>query len=147
MLLILTSACSQHGRSGDGVGTGSSIDVASILTGGELDSAVPDPLLADGLELYKGQYCGICHEFRMTGSLGSSGPTHEGIGLTAAKRVRDPKYTGDAKTAEEYLRESIVIPTAYLVPGYERTMYRMPAYTTLSDSEVEALVQLLLRDN
>jgi hypothetical protein len=56
-------------------------------------------------------------------------------------------YTGEAMTAEAYLRESIVAPATYLVPGYEHTRYRMPAYINLSEPELEALVQMLLRED
>lgn len=147
VFLVLASACSPHRGSGNGFGSSTPIDGARASAGGASDSLASDSLSAHGLDVYRSQYCGVCHEFRPAGSLGSSGPTHDGIGLIAARRVRDPKYTGNATTAEEYVRESIVAPTAYLVPGYEHTMYRMPAYTMLSESDLEALVQLLLRDN
>lgn len=99
---------------------------------------------ASGLETYRDRYCGVCHTLDAAGTKGMFGPTHNGIGSTAAARVTDPSYTGNASTAEEYIRESIVDPTAYVVPGFELSRYRMGAYTMLSEAELDALVQFLL---
>jgi hypothetical protein len=61
------------------------------------------------------------------------------------KSVSTPLATGGgATTAREYIRESIVSPDAYLVPGYEVTSHHMPAYGHLEEGEIQALVQLLL---
>lgn len=45
------------------------------------------------------------------------GPSLAGIGSTAAERVADPSYRGQAHAAEEYLRESILEPSRFLAPG------------------------------
>jgi mono/diheme cytochrome c family protein len=98
-----------------------------------------------GIQVYQEQYCGICHQLDAVGSAGVFGPTHNGFAQTAEQRLRDPRYTGKATTAEEYVRESIQSPTLYLVGGYEHSSHRMPAYTNLSEMDLEALVQLLLQ--
>ena len=59
-------------------------------------------------------------------------------------RVRDTNYTGNATTATEYLRESLLDPGAYLVQGYEVTYMKMPPFTHLKNAEIEALVVFLL---
>ena len=64
---------------------------------------------------------------------------------TAEQRILDPKYTGEATTAEEYIRESILSPELYVVEGYEHTQHHMPAYTNLSGTDLAAIVQLLLQ--
>lgn len=98
-----------------------------------------------GLEVYKQQYCGLCHQFDAAATAGQFGPSHNGLGLTAEQRIHDPHYTGAATTAAEYIHESIIRPKAYLVTGYEHTAHHMPAYGHLSESDVDALVQLLLQ--
>jgi nitric oxide reductase subunit C len=45
------------------------------------------------------------------------GPPLAGIALTAAERVADPAYHGEAKVADGYLRESILDPSRFLAPG------------------------------
>jgi hypothetical protein len=67
------------------------------------------------------------------------------MGVTAQRRIADPGYTGAAATAADYIEESIVNPRAYLVPGYDRSRFVMPAFTTLGERELQALVQLLLQ--
>lgn len=129
MLILATGACVTR-----------SVPEAQSVARGAGSSGAPE---VDGREVYKQQYCGVCHELASVGSSGSSGPPHDGMGLIAARRIVDPGYTGLATTAREYLRESILSPVAYLVPRYEHTRYQMPAYTNLSESEVEALVRFL----
>jgi nitric oxide reductase subunit C len=103
-------------------------------------------LVAAGLEVYRQQYCGVCHQLDTAGTAGVFGPPHNGLGTTAEHRVADPGYTGSATTAEEYIRESIRDPKRYIVPGYENARAQMPAYTNLSEQEVDALVHLLLEE-
>jgi hypothetical protein len=62
---------------------------------------------------------------------------------TAEQRIHAPNYTGKAKTAAEYIRESIVEPKAYVVEGYEHVRFDMASFAYLSEHEVDALVQFL----
>jgi nitric oxide reductase subunit C len=59
--------------------------------------------------------CFTCHS--VAPGVNLAGPSLAGIGLRAADRVRSPDYHGKATDAESYLRESILHPSAYLVPG------------------------------
>lgn len=108
--------------------------------------AAPDqePPAITGLDVYRAQYCGVCHTLDAAEAKGPFGPTHNGMAATAVRRLEDPAYTGSAATAEEYIRESIIDPTAYLVPDYALGRYRMGAYTMLSEAELDALVEFLL---
>jgi len=45
------------------------------------------------------------------------GPSLAGIATRAAERIKDPAYRGQAKSAEEYVRESILKPSLFVVPG------------------------------
>jgi nitric oxide reductase subunit C len=71
---------------------------------------------ARGWALFEGAgACSTCHA--VAGDTVVLGPSLAGIGRRAAERVGDPGYAGQAKDAQAYLRESILEPSAYLVPG------------------------------
>lgn len=57
--------------------------------------------------------CKACHSLKPGEVL--VGPSMAGIATTAAQRIRAPDYKGQAKTPEEYIRESIQQPNAYIV--------------------------------
>lgn len=102
--------------------------------------------IARGITVYKAQFCGICHRFARAGTSGMFGPAHDGFAKVAAQRITDSTYVGDASTAADYIRESIVDPKAYLVPGYGSSRHHMPPYVDLPAEDLEALVQLLLAE-
>ncbi len=105
----------------------------------------PTDLAARGMEIYRQQYCGICHQLTATGSLGTFGPSHDGIATLAEQHLQDANYGGTATTATEYLHESLVDPKIYIVPGYEITSHHMPSYTFLPEADINALVAFLLQ--
>ena len=79
--------------------------------------------------------CQICHSLEPGRQL--VGPSLAGIASTARSRV-------PGQSAEEYLRQSIIEPDAYVVEGY-RSGQMLPIYEEqLSADEIEALVQFLL---
>jgi cytochrome c2 len=57
--------------------------------------------------------CKACHSLKPGEAL--VGPSMAGIATLAAERIRAPDYKGQAKTPEEYIRESIQQPNAYIV--------------------------------
>jgi mono/diheme cytochrome c family protein len=111
---------------------------------GEIAAATDPALVAMGLEVYHKAYCGVCHELAAAGTTGTFGPSHDGIGTIASERVTDPNYSGKAKTAGEYLYESLLEPEAYFAPGFGASMHRMPAFSHLSQADLDALVAFLL---
>lgn len=71
---------------------------------------------------------------------------------TANERLRDGRYQGRAKTAEDYLRESMLDPGAYVVKGYGKkgsndTISPMPvvnkAPILLTDIEIDAVIAFM----
>lgn len=104
-------------------------------------------LVQRGLQVYQQWYCGVCHQLDAAGTGGQFGPTHDHMGMTAGRRIHVTEYTGTAKTAAEYIRESIVNPGVFLVPGYENSPYHMPAFTNLNEADLDALVEMLLQQN
>ena len=63
--------------------------------------------------------CPLCHTIPgIEGAVGELGPVlHEKI--NAPQRIKDPKYKGKAKSGKEYVRESILNPSAFLVYNEE----------------------------
>jgi mono/diheme cytochrome c family protein len=112
--------------------------------GGETVSPVPETVIgtikqgpsgsAAGKEIYASNGCGGCHTFKPAGSAGKVGPDLD-------KLAADAETAGDA-SVEDYTRESIEDPGAYVVPGYPNGV--MPAYEgQLTESQVDDLVAFL----
>jgi nitric oxide reductase subunit C len=59
--------------------------------------------------------CTACHSLQPDVQL--AGPSLAGIASRAAQAVADPAYRGQATDAAGYIRESILAPSAHLVPG------------------------------
>ena len=60
--------------------------------------------------------CGACHAIPgVPGAVGQIGPDLSKMNEAAAARIADAAYTGKAKTAEEYINESMLDPNAYVV--------------------------------
>ena len=59
--------------------------------------------------------CTACHS--IAPGVNMAGPTLAGIGARAKQAIGAADYKGKAKDPEGYIRESIVAPSAHLVPG------------------------------
>ena len=57
--------------------------------------------------------CPLCHK-----RIGGRAPLLDGVAFRAAERIKDPRYKGKATNAEEYIRESEMCPSCYVVEGY-----------------------------
>lgn len=91
--------------------------------------------------------CFTCHSTAPGVNL--AGPSLAGIATRAAQLVGSPDYQGNAEDAAGYIRESILEPSAHLVPGdiYSANgMSFMPNNypTQLTDEQVDLLVDYLL---
>lgn len=122
-----------------------------VLIGGLLSSCgtpmtnVDRKAVAQGKELYHTLACDSCHGLDAVDSTRTYAPTHNHLRTTAEARIQAADYTGQATTAAEYIRESIVDPKAYVVAGYQHLRFGMASYARLSEHEVNALVQFLLQ--
>lgn len=99
------------------------------------DAATSDDPIVRGQAVYEASGCGGCHVIEGI-SVGVVGPALTNIATVAETRVED-------LTAEEYIRQSIVNPEAYLVEGYDNLMLKTFA-ETLSDQQLEDLITFLL---
>lgn len=90
-LAVLVAGCSSPaGGSGGGGGAGSA------------DS---------GKALFTAKGCPACHTLTAAGAAGTIGPKLDGIGTAAGSRK-------PAMTAEQYIRESMQAPQAFIAPGF-----------------------------
>jgi nitric oxide reductase subunit C len=77
-------------------------------------------------------------------------PNLGNIATEAARIVRTPGYRGKARDAAGYIRESIVAPNAYLVPGPNyrtadgQSVMPKDFTQTLTPSQIDDLVAFLL---
>ena len=90
--------------------------------------------------------CTACHSLQPGVQL--AGPSMAGMAERAAQTLASPDYTGSATDVEGYLRESIVTPSAHLVPGAmfsaEGTSFMPNTYAdSLTDEEIDQLVAFL----
>jgi cytochrome c oxidase subunit 2 len=85
-----------------------------------------------GAAVFENQGCGGCHVFEPAGSAGQTGPSLDDLPASAEEA---------GKPLEEYVRESIVEPGAYLHPGYQDLMPK--TFSELPDDQLDALVQYL----
>jgi mono/diheme cytochrome c family protein len=89
-----------------------------------------------GQQIFTAAGCAGCHTFSPAGSKGTIGPNLDQLKTQAAKM--EP-----GKTAEEYIRESIEDPGAFLVKGFPNAM---PSFKgRLTDAQIKALVDFLLQ--
>ena len=117
----------------------------------DLGSLTMDDFVAMGERLFMGKgTCTLCHKPPPLGRA----PDIQGENLVevAKARLADPRYQGQAKTPEEYIRESMVEPGAYVVAGWGKkgsndTESPMPHVNkppiALSDMEIDAIIAWL----
>jgi len=72
---------------------------------------------ARGATLYETLPCASCHDISRPWPGGDICPNLGNIATEAARIIRQPDYHGHATDAAGYIRESIVDPNAYIVPG------------------------------
>jgi mono/diheme cytochrome c family protein len=112
--------------------------VVFLLVALVIAACAPEPPatepVARGRQLYRSMGCGNCHEPNLFGQ--RLGPPLDHVGTDAATR-------SPGLSAEEYMRQSILDPGAYLVPGYQDSMPR-DLGRDLSPTDLDALVAYLL---
>ena len=109
----------------------------------DLDEMTMDQFIALGDKIYNGKgTCTLCHN-----SLGRA-PMLDTVAVVAEERMKDEKYNGEAKTPEEYILESMVKPSAFVVAGFGKAgISPMPDVSTgsigLKDAEIKAVIAYL----
>jgi mono/diheme cytochrome c family protein len=107
------------------------IATATVKAGGTPGGANGSP----GAQLFAAQGCSGCHMIKGQG--GVVGPDQSTIGTTAGTRK-------PGLSAEDYIRESITNPGAFVVPGYQNGVMPATYGQTLTQDQLNMLVQYLL---
>ncbi len=100
--------------------------------GGEGEGTAAAGDAAAGRQVYEQNGCGGCHRFEPAGSTATTGPNLDEL----------PRLAEDADrgTVEEFTRESIEDPNAYVEEGFPAIM---PEYDQLDDKQLADLVAFL----
>ena len=129
--------------------SGSAIPGLARLTPTDPDAPASTEPVALGESLFRSAElsCFACHS--LVPGVNLAGPTLAGMKTLAAERLADPAYAGKATDAAGYVRESILRPSAYLVPGQlyaSDGVSMMPSHfvNTLQPGQVDDLVAYLL---
>jgi cytochrome c oxidase subunit 2 len=89
-----------------------------------------------GKAVFASNGCGSCHTLRAAGTTGTVGPDLDKL----------PAYAKQAgKPLEDFVRESIVDPNAYVQPGFQGNV--MPPFATLPKDQLDSLVQFLVESS
>src|SRR5215510_7762721 len=101
--------------------------------------APAEDFIKAGQDIFYGKgTCALCHEI---GKKGERCPDLAGVGERAGTRIKEAGYKGKATDGAEYLVESVMDPTAYVVEGYQPSM--PPVGRQLNDLEIVAVVSFL----
>jgi mono/diheme cytochrome c family protein len=111
------------GRPGDEVGG----------SGGPSMPLGPEP----GRQIYNAAGCGSCHALSEVGTSANAGPQLNDIAIAARSRV-------PGVPPEQYIREAIVDPDKYLVPGFRPGVMPDDYGRRLRPAEVDALTDWLM---
>jgi len=114
----------------------------------DLGAMTPEQFIVLGEKLFNGKgTCTLCHN-----DVGGRAPLLERAGVIAGERLSDTRYQGRATDAQEYLAESLLEPSAYVVAGFGKAgsgdaVSPMPSVTAgsigLSEVEVSAVIAYL----
>ena len=99
----------------------------------EQKNAAQAPPGQAGKAVFASNGCASCHTLRAAGATGTVGPDLDKL----------PAYAKQAgKPLEDFVRESIVDPNAYVQPGFPKNL--MPSFSTLPKDQLDALVTFLI---
>ena len=88
-----------------------------------------------GAAVFKNNQCGACHTLKAAGATATTGPDLDKLPALAQ---------GAGKPLEDFVRQSIVDPNAYVAKGYPRNVMPATFGKALSKQELDALVQYLV---
>ncbi len=97
---------------------------------------------ANGAKLFEANGCQACHSFKDGEKI--IGPSLYNAGSVAANRIKGADYRGKAKTAQDYVRESILEPNLHVVPGYPSGVMVQDFAKKVNPQDVDDLVAFVL---
>ena len=85
----------------------------------------------------------VCHTIPgIPGATGTQGPKLE-EGTNAPTRIKDPAYKGTAHSTPEYIMESVVSPSTYVVKGFPDNLMPKVFGQKLSAGALKKIVDYL----
>lgn len=118
---------------------------AAEVVGTDITIRLPEGNAQRGEKLVLTSGCIGCHNAQASGPtwLNQDSSPSENLSERAKTKLASPDYTGEAKTVEQYLLESIVHPDVYVVPGYSAGI--CPEYgSKLTKQEAADIITYLL---
>jgi len=93
----------------------------------------PEPVLRGKAVFHEQAGCAACHSIAAEVTL--VGSSMAGLPERALRRLQDANYRGSAKTAQEYIRESILDPSAHVAEPPEGRIFETAAGVSLMPSD------------
>ncbi len=113
--------------------------------GADITVALPDGDPAHGKSLSEGSLgCASCHVLTAVGPKWAAEGGEPGIGTRAEARFQATGYAGSATSAEQYLFESIVLPNANVVEGFQPNLMPQNYADRLSAQDAADLIAYML---
>lgn len=114
----------------------------------DIGNITMEQFVALGEKIFNGKgACTLCHSSVLKRAPVLDGHGDEAAANIATLRLKDKRYRGKATTPEEYIRESMIDPSAYVVAGFgsdNDTRSPMPDVRTgvigLSEPEIDAVI-------
>lgn len=106
---------------------------AERYIGDDMESELPEGDATHGQELFESLGCSGCH----VAGAPAAAPAIDGIASRAGERV-------DGYTAEQYIRESILKPEAYVVEGYDPLMATLQFGDKLTPQDLADIIAYLM---
>lgn len=139
--LALAACGGQQGGTSSATGSGSTTAASSS---GAAGNAANGEKLFNQATIGKANLpgCKTCHSVVKDQKI--VGPSLYGIATDGAETVKEADYKGTAKTAAEWLRESIVNPNVDVPEGFQPNVMPQNFKDNLSEQEINDLVAYLL---
>jgi mono/diheme cytochrome c family protein len=117
---------------------------AGPSVGADITKQLPIGNAQNGEALATSLGCVACHVATPTGPAWMASGSTPGIGTRAQTRFTEAGYSGKAQSPEQYLLESIVDPSAYVVEGFADKIMPGTYSTQLSEQNAADLIAYLL---
>jgi mono/diheme cytochrome c family protein len=112
--------------------------------GTDITKQLPEGSAQNGDALAATLGCATCHITTNTGPAWEASADQPGIGVRAGERIGQSDYNGEATSAEQYIFESVVHTTAYVVSGFADNLMPATYGSTLTDQDMADLIAYLL---
>jgi mono/diheme cytochrome c family protein len=113
--------------------------------GTDITAELPEGDAARGAELASSALgCGACHILGNIGPVWAASDDQPGLGERAGRRYTAEAYSGTATSAAEYLFESVVLPNAHVLEGFEAGVMPADFANRLTPQDVADLIAYML---